>query len=173
MSYEDLVPKTILAPLEMNDSYFEIPLHAQARFLQGHIRFNNELMPYSHWDLFKTAINPAGGLRSTIKDMVKYTRAQLSPEMSSLKKSIELSHTELFYNPEMDIHMAVNWILVPEQKLVWHNGSTIGFNSILVISKKENLGIVAMTNTGVFNMNSNGEPETDDSLQNIAFGCLE
>lgn len=173
MTYEDLVPATLFSALEMNDSYFEVPTPMQDRFLQGHVRLGDEIQPYSHWDLFGTAINPAGGLRSTITDMVKYARAQLAPESSTLKDAIELSHKPLFKIPDAPMQMGMNWILIPGQDLIWHNGSTIGFNSILIISKKQNLAVVAMTNTGVYKIDQAGEVSGDDSLQNIAFACLE
>ena len=29
----------------------------------------------------------------------------------------------------------MNWVVQPESELVWHNGSTVGFHSILVIAR--------------------------------------
>lgn len=173
MTYEDLVQSTILSQLQMNDSYFKIPESSQNRFLQGHLRLGDEIEPYAHWDLFENGINPAGGLRSTIKDMMKYARAQLNPSSTSLKSAIELSHQPLFTIPDRMMEIGMNWILIPGKEQVWHNGSTIGFNSILIISKKKNLAVIALSNTGVYKQEASGEINSDESLQEIAFYCID
>lgn len=173
MTYENLVQSTILSELDMNDSYFKIPELAEGRFLQGHVRLGDVIEPYAHWDLFENGINPAGGLRSTIKDMVKYARAQLNPSNSSLKDAIELSHKPLFPISGRTMEIGMNWILIPGEEQVWHNGSTVGFNSILIVSKKENLAVIALSNTGVYKQDADGEIVSDESLQEIAFSCLK
>ena len=168
-SYEALVSDRIFKVLGMNDSYFEVPDAAKQRFPQGNV--NGQ--PWSYWDLFNTAIDPAGGIRSTISDMALYTRANLIPESSSLESSITLSHQPLYYVDEHKIWMGMNWILEPDKNLIWHNGSTVGFNSILAISTKYNVAVVALTDTGVFNADSEGHQTEDKSLQDIVFECLQ
>lgn len=167
-SYSDLVINNIFKPLGMNDSYFEVPADQLSRFPQGNV--NGE--PWSHWDLYATAIGPAGAIRSTISDMALYARANLIPDSTKLQSAIEIAHQPLF---EMGggTWIGMNWIVEPAKNLVWHNGSTIGFNSILAISGKHNVAVVGLTDTGIFNVGSDGEAVMDSSLEDIVFNCLK
>ena len=86
-SYEDMVVNRIFRPLGMNDSYFEVPKSALSRFPSGIVNGK----PYPHWDLYDTGISAAGGIRSTISDMVKYARANLVSESTALRPAVELA----------------------------------------------------------------------------------
>jgi serine-type D-Ala-D-Ala carboxypeptidase/endopeptidase len=172
-TYNALVEEVVFKNLMMNDSHFRVPESELARFAQGYIAYEGEKAPYSHWNLYDTAINPAGGIRSTIGDMAKYAYANLFPEKTNMKATLELAQQPLYKMGESGKWMGINWIIEPDKQLIWHNGSTIGFNSILAISKKQEIAVVAMTNTGVFKNDVDGEVVSDDALQEVAFSCLE
>lgn len=173
-SYEALVTNRILKKLGMNETYFEVPASELNRFPIGYaVDSTGKSQSMPHWDLFKTAINPAGGLRSTISDMVKYTQANLTPASTSLAASIKLSQQPLYFIKDHNMWMGMNWILQPNQGLIWHNGETYGFNSILAISTTRQQAIVAMTDTTVQIKNAQGEDVYDTGLQDVAFKCLK
>jgi CubicO group peptidase (beta-lactamase class C family) len=157
----------------MNESYFKVPEHSIERFPRGFIAIDKKLQETPHWDLYKTAINPAGGIRSTIGDMVKYARANLNPVSTVLEKSILKSHEPLFLLDTKKVWIGMNWIVEPNEKLVWHNGQTYGFNSILAVSKKTGIAVVAMTNTSVLNSSGDGSQSFDTGLQDVVFSCLK
>jgi CubicO group peptidase (beta-lactamase class C family) len=173
VSYENLIIQKIFKPLGMNDSYFEVPASELYRFPLGNIADENEMRPFSHWDLYKTAINPAGGIRSTISDMAIYARANLIPESTPLDSAITLAHQPLYFIEDFQSWIGMNWIIEPAKDLIWHNGSTIGFKSILAISKTQGIAVVAMTDTGLYSTGSDGEVIEDPSLQNSVFECLK
>lgn len=158
-SYESLVESEILDKLEMKNTYFEVPLHETQNFTQA--RLNQDFFPF--WDLYKTQINAAGGLRSTIGDMVKYTRAHLDPRSTELKDYIEMAQKPYFKDPESGTQIGLNILSNPSVGLYGHAGSTIGFSSYFLVSQKLGLGVIAMTNTAVYN---GQEPLSlcDDSL---------
>lgn len=167
-TYNDLVTDQIFKPLGMKDSYFEVPADQLYRFPQGNV--NGET--FSHWDLYNTAISAAGSIRSTISDMALYARANLIPASTTLASAIETSHQPL-YQRAVDSYMGMNWIIEPKKQIIWHNGSTVGFKTILVISQKHQAAVVAMTDTGIFKMDSNGKAVMDESLQDAVFECLK
>jgi hypothetical protein len=64
----------------------------------------------------------------------------------------------------------MNWNTNPSLGIIWHDGTTIAFNSVLVISRKLNLAVIVMTDTGWYN--TNGNEGFDFSLEDAAFDCL-
>ncbi|MGK5083233.1 serine hydrolase domain-containing protein [Bdellovibrionota bacterium FG-1] len=172
-SYEDLVKRTIFAPLAMTGSYFQVPENELGRFSQGSIIIdNNPAAAVPRWDLYATALSPAGGIRSTIDDMVKYARANLIPESTPLAETVKLSQKPLFsVSPELSIGM--NWLIDLESDVVWHNGATGGFNSVIALSKKRNQAIIAMSDTAIYVTGPQGALSIEPSFQNIALGCLK
>jgi len=173
-SYAELVKEKIFKLLHMNDSYLDVPDAQKARFLPPNVSDGKTLEPYAHWDLYSTAIAPAGGIRSTISDMAIYARAHLIPESSELRAAIERVQKPLFeFNSAHHAWIGMNWIIDPDKKLIWHNGSTIGFNSILAVSKKYNVAVVALTDTGVFLPTPDGHYVSDESFDTVVFDCLK
>ena len=173
-TYEDLVNEKILKVLDLKDTYFRVPNAELHRFADGHlIDVDGRIRKMPHWDLFKTAIDPAGGLRSSISDMAKYAQANLNPEKSALAGPIKLSHQRLYSIPDRNKDIGMNWILEPKEGLIWHNGQTYGFNTILAISTKKNIAVVAITDTNMQIKDGAGNITFDSSLQDVAFACLK
>jgi CubicO group peptidase (beta-lactamase class C family) len=71
-SYEELVTRSICAPLALGDTVVTVDERRAGRFAQGHDRRGR---PVPHWEL--PAFAGAGALRSTAADMIAYLRAQL------------------------------------------------------------------------------------------------
>jgi CubicO group peptidase (beta-lactamase class C family) len=95
--YEKMVQDQILKPLGMNDTYFEVPESESSRFPTGFlvgVDGTRHSMP--HWDLSPTALDPAGGLRSSIGDLIMYARANFTPESTPLNDSILLAQQPLY-----------------------------------------------------------------------------
>ena len=57
--------------------------------------------------------------------------------------------------------------------LIWHNGETFGFNSILAMSTERKQAVVALAYTTVVRRGPQGDVEFDTALQDVAFGCLK
>jgi D-alanyl-D-alanine-carboxypeptidase/D-alanyl-D-alanine-endopeptidase len=168
-TYAELVNEKIFKVLGMKQSFFQVPSELSKRFPEGYLLDSDGLISQTaHWDLFDTAINPAGGIRSTIADMILFTRAQLSPNSTQLDEAILYSQV-----PRHQIvdgtSIGTQWIINSKNDLIWHNGQTYGFNAILAISRKKEIAIVAMTNTTV---KVAGPQEWDTALQDVVFNCL-
>lgn len=111
-----------------------------------------DLENYWKWNK-NDAYLPAGGLTSTIDDMMNYAQFQLSdnaPEEIEMScESIKTIAASSSVNKKMNINMdeiGMTWILDTENDLWWHNGGTDHFNSYIGIDKKNNRAVVILSN---------------------------
>ncbi|MGL5351890.1 MAG: serine hydrolase domain-containing protein, partial [Clostridium sp.] len=95
---------------------------------------------------------PAGGLVSTITDMMKYTKLQMSDEkqyISQSHKPIEDINSTSKRNEKMGIRMdavGIGFIVDKENNFIWHNGGTSNFNSYIAFDKEKQVGVVILSN---------------------------
>lgn len=108
---------------------------------------------YWHWEK-DDAYLPAGGILSTITDMMKYTKLHMEGETSYLNKTREkLTHVSGFSKQlelmEINIDGAgMTWMLDEKNNLVWHNGGTGNFNTYMAFDPDRKIGVVVLSNLG-------------------------
>ena len=137
-TYTQLLKKHITDPLKMSNTYIEIPEKQLTNFATGY----NNGAEAPHWNLASSS--PAGGIRSTLNDMVVY----LTANMREVLPAIALSHKETF--KEGNEITGLNWFMPTTKNgdtLVWHNGGTGGFTSYIGYLKDKRVGIVVLTNS--------------------------
>jgi CubicO group peptidase (beta-lactamase class C family) len=116
--------------------------------------------PNHTWDL--AALAGAGGIRSTIPDMLKFARAQFAkPE--PLAKAIELSQQKR-HDGANGHAIALGWHFARDGETLWHNGQTGGYHAFLGVQPKRNRAVCILANT------SRGEIDAigDRILQHLA-----
>ena len=64
-------------------------------------------------------------------------------------------------------------MLIPEHSIIWHDGATFGYNSVVAISKKYGIAVVGLTDTVIYNIDSAGVSTMDDSLRMSVLNCLK
>ncbi|MEL4308002.1 serine hydrolase domain-containing protein [Joostella sp. CR20] len=138
-SYKNLLQKNILTPLALNNTFLKVPEAQTSNYAKGYIG-NNEV---PHWT-FK-AMAPAGGLKASIKDLLKYGKSYLNPE-NPLAKAQKVATTTQFTDQEMQKH-GLGWFINNEQ-VIFHGGGTGGFRTFLAVDKKNKRVIAVMTNSG-------------------------
>jgi CubicO group peptidase (beta-lactamase class C family) len=94
------------------------------------------------WTMNGTA--PAGGIRSTPADMVRYARALLdgaAPGLDALTPRWEFGKQ----------HIGYAWITeeMKGQTVTWHNGETGGFASMLMLDRANQRAVIMLSNTAV------------------------
>lgn len=136
-TYEQLLKKYIAEPLKMDNTSTFVPEKQLDNFATG---YENGAATH-HWNLADT--NPAGGIRSTLADMVLYLKANMTDAMPA----IALSHKETF-KAEKDA-IGLGWFLYPVKgdTLIWHNGGTGGFTSYTGYLKDSKAGVVVLSNS--------------------------
>jgi serine-type D-Ala-D-Ala carboxypeptidase/endopeptidase len=130
--FPSTVKRRILAPLGMDNTFFVVDRENEKRFIQGHDE-NLNVVAHWNWDVFA----PTGAIRSSLKDMLKFTRANLYSDSSHLCKAMTLSQknswgwdSEYFKFP-----------------FSFKNGGTGGFRSSFFVDPKNSIGAVVLTDT--------------------------
>lgn len=106
---------------------------------------------YWNWK-FDDAYLPAGGLTSTISDMMQYMELQMSGDIPYLSKGHEIvtkiDATTRQYE-KMNIKMdaiGIGWMIDLKNDIIWHNGGTSNFNSYVAFDKKKQIAVVILSN---------------------------
>jgi CubicO group peptidase (beta-lactamase class C family) len=145
--YETLIVKNICDPLGMSDTRITLDDDQRGRFAQGH---NRRRKPVAHWNLADLA--GAGGLRSTVSDLLAFARAQIDGGTGDLAAAIELSR-DVKYSLNQRAWMHLGWFAIrlhPRaggHTVLWHNGGTAGFFSWIGLVPDQRAAVVALSNT--------------------------
>ncbi len=143
-TWEELVREKLFEPLGMNDSYFRIGEAQESRMVQG---YNGKGKKNALWEM--DFINPAGVIKSTPGDMMKWLKAHLGPPAEL--EYFTATHRNLDIDiPPLEGHaMGIGWvhkIVDDDTRFLWHNGGTGGFHSFLGFDKAAPNGVFILTN---------------------------
>jgi serine-type D-Ala-D-Ala carboxypeptidase/endopeptidase len=141
-SYEALVKERILDPLDMDHTAVTLTPWMTKHLVKGHNN-NGEVM--QNWDV--GALVAAGGIRSTMNDMLKFARANLQTR-GRLQQIMQRTHTQRA-PASNNAFIGMNWIIVQRngQEVTWHNGGTGGYRTWLGFDPKKGLAAVVLTNS--------------------------
>jgi CubicO group peptidase (beta-lactamase class C family) len=140
-NYEQLLEKYIFKPYEMTQSKITFTESDYMKYAQG---YDVEGNATNYWR--NRLAEPAGGIRSTAKDMLLYIQEQLKAKAES---ATWLSHQLTLGDNKKG--RGLNWSISTTKKgyLVWgHAGGTDGFSSLCLIYPELNSGIILLTNNG-------------------------
>lgn len=144
MSYEVLLAKRILEPLEMRDTAITLSAPMKARLAPGHDAGGAAT---ANWDL--PVLAGAGALRSTANDMLKFLAANLDtgdgPVPSAMRETHGVRHATGM--PELDIGLGWHVFHRFGADLTWHNGGTGGYHSWMGFLAKKRAGAVVLSNS--------------------------
>lgn len=132
----------ILTPLGMTMSGTVLSDAMRARLAAGH---DDTGKAAKNWDF--DALAGAGAMRSTANDMLRYLRANMGVDQSSLAAAMKLAQ-----QPRSDftktIRIGLAW-MTTAKGIVWHNGGTGGYRSFLGFTADGRRGVVVLSNTAV------------------------
>lgn len=142
--YESLVASRLLKPLKLKDTGFSLSVEQKLRLASGHYRGR----PVSNWDM--NALTPAGGLRSSARDMVRFLEVNLGFHdvlfMDTILETHEIrgdAHTE-------SVEIGLGWLIMSrmdDPKIYWHSGGTGGYQCFVGFTKEPMRGVVVMSNS--------------------------
>jgi serine-type D-Ala-D-Ala carboxypeptidase/endopeptidase len=142
-NYEALVEKRICGPLEMKSTRITLSPDLKARLAAG---YNGALQPASNWDL--PTLAGAGALRSDANDMLRflaanlgYTKSPLTPAMAAMVKI-----RRPMDGPASEIGLGWLFTDVEGHQIIWHNGGTGGYRSIIAFDPRTRVGVVVLSN---------------------------
>jgi CubicO group peptidase (beta-lactamase class C family) len=119
-------------------------------------------------DTWVTAVAPTGGLWSSAREMARYVQTELQRGVSpDGLRVVSAENLERTWQPGVALaapapgtapamatfgeHYGLGWFTGAYfgQQLVWHNGATLGFHSLVTLLPEAELGAVVLTNATV------------------------
>ena len=143
--YAALVEARILRPLGMTDTAVDPGPDLRARLAPGH----DKGAEVPGWDLGPFA--PAGALKSTVADLMKFLAANLAPPDAPVGRDLEATHPVRFDASAEKLKLGLGWHLarlpgeVGEAHL--HDGGTGGYRSFIGFVKPRRVGVVVLANS--------------------------
>lgn len=134
-------------PALMNE-YIRSDLHLEhTKITDG----TGDLTGYWSWKA-DDAYLAAGGIMSTIGDMMSYLSLQMKEEPTYLARAHE-SLADVHATPsqyeKMDIRIdavGIGWMIDTKNGIVWHNGGTSHYNSYAAFDREKQVGVVILSN---------------------------
>jgi len=145
-SYRELLRERILDPLGMDMTGYALEGEIAEWMTKGHE--DGDVAAY--W--FATeAIDGAGGLRSSLEDMLRYLEANMGPPGNELERAMRAAHE--FQAPvEGPLSIGLGWMRREHQgrTIINHGGGTGGFSTMIGFDPELGVGFVRLTNTSEF-----------------------
>jgi CubicO group peptidase (beta-lactamase class C family) len=147
VAYPELLKAQVTGPLGLNDTVVDLSPEQEKRFVEGHSAQHG----VAHaWRL--NALTGAGGIRSTVSDMLTYLEAQLHPDRvrrpETLPSALDMCH-RLRADAMPGRKIGLVWLFETKTGGYWHNGATGGYSSYAVFSLKQDYAVVVLSNTAM------------------------
>ncbi|HPZ10625.1 MAG TPA: serine hydrolase [Candidatus Eremiobacteraeota bacterium] len=160
-SWEENIEERIFNPLGMNNSSTDIKSYIEGKNVALiHTKKNGKVTalpmdwPFIHWTYI---YGPAGGINSDITDMAKWLTMQLNNGTFQSKSIISKENMVFMHSPKTVTPPVVNepfqyycqgWVYRENTPcdIVWHNGGTSGFKTMIAIVPEAKIGIVVLSN---------------------------
>ena len=145
-SYQELLRERIAEPLRMTDCTVSLSDDQKARLAMPHKKFGSATSPWTFADL-----PGAGGIRATMRDMMRFAKAQLNPPEGKLGEAIELAWKQHTAADASGAAMGLGWMIAGDGQTRWHNGQTGGYHSAVFINRELKCAVVILCNTAIGN----------------------
>jgi len=159
MSYEQLVLKKIAMPLGMTETKITLTKSERKRLAKGHYD-NGSIALYG-----TPQSQAAGALRSSVSDMLRYTRYHLNEGDEVIRLSHQTTWGDIKYYAS-----GLNWQMNKTSaghRRIWQSGGSFGFSSYCVIFPELRLGIVLLSNESDQNSQGRLNVMADELLMGV------
>ena len=140
--YGELLRKRILAPLGLRDTRIVLNEERRARLAPP---YDADRSSASEWHF--DALAPAGALRSSAADLLRFSKAILNPPKSNVGDALRKSSDELFVSSDGKVVVAFGWHKLSNESVISHDGRTLGYASSLTLDLEHNEALVFLTNS--------------------------
>ncbi|HSN65746.1 MAG TPA: serine hydrolase, partial [Fusibacter sp.] len=111
---------------------------------------SGDLKNYWDWKVDDVYLS-AGGMTSTILDMLDYAQLQLSDDgvFASCHESLSVIKASTDAYKSMGINMdeiGAGWLIDRENDIIWHNGGTGDYNCYLGFQPENEMAVVILSN---------------------------
>ena len=149
---DKLIQQRITGPLQMGMTEFGRGNGLGAWLAKGHDQYGDEV-PYWDFGEFKGA----GGLNSTVEDMLSYIAANVGPPKSPIETAMRDAHQPRHSLNIKGNSAALGWDhrVRPGRTIVYKSGSTAGFAGALGFDPATGAGVVVLGNASGFASRTN------------------
>jgi serine-type D-Ala-D-Ala carboxypeptidase/endopeptidase len=146
LSYEDLVRRRILEPLEMTDTAITLSDALKKHLATG---TDTALHPVKNWRF--DVLAGAGALRSTANDMLKFLAAAMELRDTPLRPAFDRMLRARRPTGVPDLDIAMGWHIWKKYgtEIIWHNGGTGGYRSFAGFDAAKKKGVIVLCNTAL------------------------
>ncbi len=144
LRYADAIQARITGPLGMRDTRIVVTRDMQARAAIG---YSSQLAPVPHWEF--GALESAGALRSTARDLMRLLGAQLGYRKTALHRALTSmldARRPGGMAPSKFIALGWNIQVSGDREIAWKNGSVGGYRAFIGFDAKARVGVVALAN---------------------------
>ncbi len=141
--YESATHASILEPLSMSSTCSNPRPEDAERTATGH----DATIPVSAWNI--PGLAPAGNLRSSLDDMLRFAAASLDPGTTDLHRDLARGQEPRHRFGNTDVMVGLGWKVEDhgDRRLFWHNGGTGGFASYLGCDRRRGSAVVVLCNS--------------------------
>jgi CubicO group peptidase (beta-lactamase class C family) len=150
-TFAALLAERITGPLEMRDTMVELDDAHRSRLASP---YDASGEPAHTWDL--AALAGAGGIRSSVHDMLRFARVQLAPGDGPLANAVRLSQQKR-HDGQNGIGLALGWHLSRDGATLQHNGQTGGYHAYLAVQPATQRAVCVLANTATGAIDGLGE----------------
>lgn len=136
--YEQLLKTLIFEPFGLNNSYTDVHQVPEEKLVKG-LDVIGQVVPNWEWNV----LAPAGCILSSVEDLSNFVQANLSNDYPVLERQQQAS-----FKHNKDMSLALGWLIITkkEKEYYFHNGGTSGYTSAVFFNKKDQEGIVILSN---------------------------
>lgn len=144
-TYQQLLQSRIAQPLGMTDCTVTLTSDQRKRMATLHDEAGSTTAPWTFADM-----PGAGGIRATMRDMMRFAKAQLYPPKNTTGQAIELAWKQHSEADDSGSAMGLGWSIAGDEQTRWHNGQTGGSTSAIFINRKLKSAVIVLSNTSTF-----------------------
>ncbi|MEM9587547.1 MAG: serine hydrolase domain-containing protein, partial [Planctomycetota bacterium] len=141
-SYDDLLEDRITQALGMPATRVTLGADLASRMAKPH---DGQLDPSVNWDF--ADLPGAGGIRSSLSDMLSFARANLQTPDGEIGQALELAWKQHAPAKGNGFAMGLGWHIARDGQTRWHNGQTGGYHSMLIVNRDQSLSVTVLSNT--------------------------
>lgn len=144
-SYDTLVKERIIKPLELVDTGVELDDKKLSRLAQG---YNTLGMKTPAWEL--PSLAGCGALYSTVDNLLIFAASNMGLKSTTLEPAMKFAQQPRpdYSMPNGAIGLGWHHLTYHDIPMIWHNGATGGYSSMLALLPTKKMGIVMLSNSG-------------------------
>lgn len=152
-SYEELIVRRVCEPLGMRNTRVGMTQEMTAHDVDGYVgprKWKNLhlLYPISHWNMTEI-YQGSDGLRSSIRDLLAFVKANLQAPEGPLGKALArvqtpLTETSRFPNCKLGYALMSSSMDGLKGPMYWHDGATGGYCSMMAFCREQQAGVVIL-----------------------------